>query len=168
MEEIKLGPVHLVMIQLDNEELRGEVEEEILMASERNIIRVFDLLAVRREPDGTFTTLEATELSDEEHEDLGAIIGDLLGLGAEGELGEEEGARIGAERFAKHSFGLSRAQLRSMADEIPVGKTLLIVLFEHKWALKLKQATQKANGFILAEGIIRPEALVEIGPAAAG
>jgi uncharacterized membrane protein len=167
MEQMRLGPVHLMMIQLDNEELRGEIVEEILMANERNIIRVFDLLAVRREADGTFTSLEATELSEEEPQELGAIIGGLLGLGDEGELGEQEGARIDAEGFAKYSFGLSRAQLRSMAEKIPAGKTLLIVIFEHKWALRLKQATHKAKGLVLAEGIILPEALIEIGVAPA-
>jgi uncharacterized membrane protein len=159
----QLGPLHLIMIQLNNEELRGEITEEILMASERNIIRVLDILAIRKEPDSTFTTLEATELTDDQHESLGALIGGLLGLGPSGEIGTEDGARIVAERFAKFSFGLSRAELRSLADQIPAGKTLLLVLFEHTWALKLKQAADRAKGSVLAEGILRPETIVEIG-----
>ena len=153
----------MVMIQLDNERLTGQIAEEISKASEKEIIRILDLLAVRREPDGTFTTLEGTELSKREHKELGAIIGGLMGLGAGGELGAVEGASIGAERFAKNSFGLSKSDVRSMAQQIPAGKTLLMVLFEHRWALKLKQAANNANGVVLAEGIIRPEALVMAG-----
>jgi uncharacterized membrane protein len=167
-EEItKLGPVHLMMVQLDSERLHGAIAEELRKASESEAIRLLDALALRREPDGTFTTLEATELTEKQHEELGAVIGTLLGLGAGGEVGAEEGAKMGAKRFAEHSFGLSREDMRAIAQEVPAGKTLLIVLFEHRWALHLKEAADEANGKVLAEGIIRPESLVIAGAARA-
>jgi len=167
MELMQVGPVHMVMVQLKSEELHGEIADEIIRASDQNIIRVLDALAIRRENDGTYTTLEATGLSKKQHKELGAVIGALLGLGANGEIGAEEGASAGAKSFAKHSFGLSKSEVRSLAEEVPAGKTLLIILFEHRWALRLKQSVDKADGIVLAEGIIRPEALVVAGAALA-
>jgi uncharacterized membrane protein len=163
MELEQVGPVHLIMIQLKNENLRGQIADEILRASDQNIIRVLDSLAIRRENDGTFTTLEATGLSKKQHKELGAVIGTLLGLGAGGEIGAERGAQAGAKAFAKHSFGLSKQDIQSLAKEVPAGRTLLIILFEHRWALGLKQAADQADGVVLAEGIIRPESLVIAG-----
>jgi len=91
----------------------------------------------------------------------------LLGLGAGGEIGAEEGAKSGAKSFAKHSFGLSANDIRTVAGEVPAGRTLLIILFEHRWALGLKQAADMADGVVLAEGIVRPESLVIAGAALA-
>ncbi|HZW54873.1 MAG TPA: hypothetical protein VFF30_01140 [Nitrososphaerales archaeon] len=163
MEQIRLGPVHLIMIELDSEELHGEIAEEISRASDEKIIRVLDVLAIRREADGTFTELAGTELSKAEHKELGAVIGSLLGLGAGGEIGAIEGAEAGAEKFAENSFGLSRRDVRSLAQRVPTGKTLLLIMFEHRWALGLKRAASKAHGVVFAEGIVRPEALVLAG-----
>ncbi|MFI5419489.1 MAG: hypothetical protein ACHQ1H_00830 [Nitrososphaerales archaeon] len=165
MEEpvVQLGPVHLVMIRLDNEALRGEIADQITRASDQKIIRVLDALAIRRENDNTFTTLEATELSKEQHQALGAVIGSLLGLGANGEIGAEEGAMEGAKKWANRTFGLSKKDIRSLAQDVPIGKTVLIILFEHRWALGLKQAANRANGVVLAEGIVRPEDLIMEG-----
>jgi uncharacterized membrane protein len=162
-EQIKLGPVDLIMIQLDSKELKGEIANEIAKASDKNIIRVLDALAVRKEPNGSFTTLESTDLTPEEHKELGAALGGFIGLGAGGMEGAEKGMEKGAERFAENTFGLSKSDVRSIAQRVPAGKTLLMILFEHRWALKLKQAADRANGIVLAEGIIRPEALVMAG-----
>ena len=37
------------------------------------------------------------------------------------------------------------------------------MLFEHRWAVDLKQALLSANGEMLAQGFIQPETLVEFG-----
>jgi uncharacterized membrane protein len=163
LQELRLGPVDMVMIQLDNKELNGAIADEIIKASDKNVIRVLDALAVKKEDDGSFSTLEATDLTKAQHKEMGAVIGTFLGLGAGGEEGAEEGAKRGAERFAKNTFGLSKSDVRSIAQQVPAGKTLLMILFEHRWALKLKEAADRANGVVLAEGIIRPETLVMAG-----
>lgn len=156
-----------MMIQLDSSNLKGQLSEEIYRLSDKKIIRVLDALAIRKEADGTFTTLEKTELTKAQHKELGAVIGTFLGLGAGGEMGAEVGAERGGERFAKHTFGLSRSDVRSIAQQVPAGKTLLIILFEHRWALGLKEASDRANGTVLVEGIVRPESLVIAGAALA-
>jgi hypothetical protein len=79
------------------------------------------------------------------------------------EEGAVMGAELGAEKFAAQTFGLSGADIQAMAADIPPGKTGLIILFEHLWALPLKAAVQKAGGVVLAQGIVRPEDLIAMG-----
>jgi phosphopantetheinyl transferase len=38
-----------------------------------------------------------------------------------------------------------------------------MVLFEHRWAISLKEAILKANGVVLAQGMVRPEDLLALG-----
>lgn len=157
-----------MIIQLDNAGLQGKIAKEIINASKKKIIRVLDTLVVKKEIEGGFTVLEETDVTKEQHKELGSVIGALMGLGAEGVLGAGEGTPSGAGQFAERTFGLSDRDIVSIANEVPAGKTLLLVLFEHRWALKLKKATDKANGVVLAEGIVRPEALIAAGATLAG
>ena len=153
---------------MDSKELKGEIANEIAKASEKKIIRVLDALAVRKEPNGSFTTLESTDLTPEQHKELGAVLGTFIGLGAGGVEGAEAGAERGAQKFAENTFGLSKSDVRSMAQRVPAGKTLVMIMFEHRWARGLKEAADRANGVVLAEGIVRPEALVKAGAEMAG
>jgi len=158
-----LGPVQLFVVGLENDKLRGEIAHQLTSATDKKFIRVLDALAVRREPDGSVVSLGTSDLSEDQRMVLGATIGGLIGLGRGGEQGMEEGAIRGAESFAEHNFGLSKKEIREMAHEIPIGTTVLMVLLEHLWAIKLKEALQDANGFVIADPMVRPEALVEIG-----
>ena len=45
--------------------------------------------------------------------------------------------------------------------------TALLVLFEHRWALRLKEALLSAGGVVIAQGMVQPEALLEFGSALA-
>src|SRR5262245_38493737 len=105
-----LGPVQFVVIGLDNDKQRGQVARELQVVSDQGIIRVLDLLAIRKESDGSFISLGASDLSTDERITYGAVVGSLLGLGAAGAVGAEVGAEMGAELFADHNFGLSNKE----------------------------------------------------------
>ena len=159
-----LGPVHLVVLGLDNDKMRGQIVTELQSASQRDLIRVLDALAIRKTDTGSIISLGASELTLEQRMAFGAIVGGLLGLGATGtEEGAEAGAEVGAVTFAEHNFGLSDADIKAIAADIPPGKTAVLVLFEHRWAIPLKEAVESAGGVVVAQGIVRPEALVAYG-----
>ena len=50
-----------------------------------------------------------------------------------------------------------------MLEEIPNDSAAALVLIEHHWAVPLRDAVMRAGGFRLADGIISPLDLVEIG-----
>jgi uncharacterized membrane protein len=89
--------------------------------------------------------METTDLTKEEAMHFGAVIGGLIGLGAAGEAGAIAGALEGAGAVAERDLGLSSSDIKLFADDLPPGSSALIVLFEHIWALELKEAIINAN-----------------------
>lgn len=158
-----LGPIHLVVMGLPNENLTGRIAKELQAASEAGSIRVLDALAIQKQQDGTVVSLGASDLTPDQRIAYGAIVGGLLGYGAAGEEGAEVGAEMGAAAFADRNFGMSRNDIQAIAQDIPAGTTGVLVLFEHRWAIPLKEAMQDAGGMVLAQGIVRPEALIGLG-----
>lgn len=159
-----LGPVQLVVVSLDNEKMTGQVSRELHQASETGAIRILDALAIQRLQTGGIVTLSGTDLTPDQRYVYGALLGALMGFGATGtDEGAEVGAEMGAEKFATRTFGLSSKDIQDMAANITPGTTAVMVLFEHLWALPLKDAVQKAGGVVVAQGIVRPEDLIALG-----
>ena len=50
-----------------------------------------------------------------------------------------------------------------VVDEIPVNSAAAVILLEHRWALPLRDAIRRANGFHVADGWIHPIDLVALG-----
>jgi uncharacterized membrane protein len=159
--------VQIIAIGLDNDKQRGDVARELRAASDQGIIRVIDLLAIRKEQDGSIISLGATDLSPDQRMEFGAMLGGLLGLGAAGEEGAEIGAVAGAEAFSERTFGLSDDDIRDLARDIPPGKTAVMMIVEHRWAVPLKESIQRTGGVVLGQGMVQPESLVLAGAALA-
>jgi len=159
-----LGPVHLVVIGLQNDKLKGEIARELRRASESGAIRVLDALAIQKTNDDAIISLGASDLTPEQREEYGGIIGGLMGFGATGtEEGLEAGVEMGVEAFATRNFGFSTEDIHNIAADMPRGTTGVLVLFEHRWAVPLKEAVENAGGIVLAQGIVRPEDLMAFG-----
>ncbi len=157
------GPIQLSVIGFDNEEVIGGLLDELDRVREFGIIRLIDFLFVAKDEEGDIAALEVTDLSDEERTEFGAVVGGLIGLGAAGAEGAVEGAVAGALAVAEHDFGLTGAEVREVANRIPEGSSAVIVLFEHTWALRLKEYVLESGGFLVAQGLIHPSALVSVG-----
>ncbi|MGH2518000.1 MAG: DUF1269 domain-containing protein [Ktedonobacterales bacterium] len=159
-----IGPVQFVVIGLRNERLQGDIERELYDASNSGIITILDALAVQKRQDGTLASLGATDLTPAERRQYGSIVGGLMGFGATrtGE-GAQTGSDLGADAFAKQTFGLTDEEIRGLADDLAPGTTAVMVLFEHRWAVRLKEALERAGGVVLAQGMVRPETLMAFG-----
>jgi uncharacterized membrane protein len=161
---VEFGPIQLLVLGFpDAEKLHGDMLREIFDLSEAKIIRVIGLTAIVKDKKGNITAAKLTGLSDEDRIKLGAGVGALIGLGAGGEEGAMAGAKAGAERAAKGEFGLSKDDIMRIAHDIPNGTAAGILLIEHLWAKRLKEISMKQDGVVLAEGFIRPVALVALG-----
>jgi uncharacterized membrane protein len=154
-----LGPVQLVVVELENDKLHGQIVRELTRLRESGTVRILDLLFVAKQQDDSLVTIKDTDLTTEQRMAYGAVIGGLLGLEAGGVESAEVGAEAGALAFADQTFGLSNSDIRDIASEIPRGKAALFILFEHHWALGIKDAMLQANGIVRAQGLVRPETL---------
>ena len=159
-----IGPVQLVVIELQNDKLKGQIARELKALRDAGTVRILDLLFVGRQQDGSLVTMEDSDLTGDQRMAYGAIIGGLLGLEA-GDTEEmvETDAEEGALAFADQTFGLSEEDIQDIASEIPRGKSALFILFEHHWAVSIKDALLQGGGVIRAQGLVSPETMAVVG-----
>jgi len=161
---VEFGPIQLIAIGFpDVKYLKGDLLREILSLSEKKIIRIVGLLAIAKDENGKFASVQLTELSDDDRIKLGAGIGALIGFGAAGEEGARAGANAGAEAMYYKEFGLSKEQIRDIADDIPNETAAGFLLIEHLWAKKFKEIVLKQHGVLLANSFITLDSLVAMG-----
>lgn len=126
-------------------------------------MRVIDALAVHKHADGAVEVEHMSNLTREEAQELGSMIGALIGLGIEGDRGMVEGAMAGAEEAASGIQVFDDAEAWDVLDDIPNDSAAVLLLIEHHWAVPPRNAVARAGGFRLADGFISPLDLIEIG-----
>ncbi|HJS20191.1 MAG TPA: DUF6325 family protein [Anaerolineales bacterium] len=159
-----VGPVQVVIVGFNQvDQFRGEVLQELSELRGRGLIRLIDLFVAVKSPTGEVTAKEMSGLTREESVEFGKVISKLLGLS------EMEGSEASAEAIermmaaASHSIGLDFQGIRKVVDALPPGKAFGVLMFEHTWAIPLRDAVRRAGGFPLAQGFITAEALMMVG-----
>jgi uncharacterized membrane protein len=159
------GPVQILVIGFDHPEFKGDIRAELERLRDHDVVRLIDLIVVRKDDDGNIEKLQQSDLSQDELEDFGAIVGALIGVGAAGDEGATEGAVLGAAAMEDgHVFDAENTWY--VDDAIPPGTAAAVALLEHRWAIGLRDAIQNAGGFHLADAWIHPADLVAIGATA--
>jgi uncharacterized membrane protein len=158
----EIGPVQILTIAFDGSHFKGEILPELERLKTLGLIRVIDLLLIRKDSTGAAATLTATDLDWEEAADFGAMVGSLIGWGVAGAEGAEIGWIAGAaEHVDGHALGEN--DKFALIQTIPNGSSAGILLIEHVWAKPLRAAIARADGVVLADSWLRAEDLVEIG-----
>lgn len=152
-----LGPMQLVVIGFEGGEPRGEILAELELLAARDVVRLVDVLAVRKAPDGSVQILELSAAAEPGTE-LGNVLAALTGLQAEA----NGGAPSHAERI-----DAADEDVWFVADAIPPGTAAAIALLEHRWAIPLRETMQGLGGQLLAEAWVHPLDLEAIGLTAA-
>jgi uncharacterized membrane protein len=160
-----MGPVQVLVVGFgEDAQFKGEALAELKRLREADIVRLIDLLFVRKNADGSVEKIEITD--EEELTKLGAVAGALIGFGAAGEEGLEEGALAGALAMADGTM-FDEAQVWYIADQIPEGMSAAVAVLEHRWAIPLRNAIWSAGGLALADEWIHPQDLIAAGIEAA-
>jgi uncharacterized membrane protein len=159
-----IGPVQLIVLGFAHPEFHGEVIAELEKLRQSDTIRVIDALAVHKDADGEIEVAHLSNLTQEEAIELGSKVGALVGLGMDGEEGAELGAAAGAEVAADQGVQVfDEENAWDVIEEIPNDSAAALLLIEHHWAVGLRDAVARANGFRIADGFISPFDLVAIG-----
>jgi uncharacterized membrane protein len=148
----KIGPVQLVAIGFAPEaNFEGRIMDELSRLERHETIRILDLLFVHKDAQtGDLLAL------DYQGEELGAIVGALLGFEFEGDLPSD------TQEVQSHAFGLSQREIEEIAASLDPGSSAGFLLIEHVWARNLKRAIRAAGGFPLGEGFLTTEALAAV------
>jgi uncharacterized membrane protein len=152
----------MLVLEFDRTQFSGEVLPELERLKEAGIIRLIDLLFVRKPANGDLEIVQQSDLSGDEAIEFGALVGALIGLGSGDEEMAYRTALAGAEEFEDgHFFGDS--EVWYLADAIPDGGSAAVALIEHVWAIPLRDKLAAAGATTLADEWIHPKDLLAVG-----
>jgi uncharacterized membrane protein len=153
----EIGPVQLLAVGFGPEaNFEGRIMDELAKLENQKTIRILDLLFVHKDAQtGDLIAL------DYQGEELGAIVGALLGFEFEGDEQQPAGS-TDEEMVESHAFGLSQREIEAMAASLEPGTSAGFLLVEHVWARDLKRAIRQTGGFPIGEGFLTPEAIAEV------
>ena len=157
-----IGPVQLLVVSFEQPNFTGEIVAELGRLRASDTVRLIDALVVKKGKDGDLVAVQWSDLSIEEAEGMGAVVGALIGVGLAGEAGMEAGARVGIEAGADGHL-IDADEVWNIADSLPDGSAAAVALIEHLWAAPLRDAIARAGGVPVSDNWIHPLDLVEIG-----
>ncbi len=131
---LTLGPLEYLVVGFEGNRFTGQILAELRAAREKGIIRVVDLFAIKKDEQCNVTALELSDLSGEEAAKLGPLAGDIIGL------------------FAPED-------IEQVAADLPNKSAAGLPLFEHTWAIGLKEAIKNAGGVAVAGRFMAPDVL---------
>jgi uncharacterized membrane protein len=158
-----LGPIQMLVVAFPDNQFKGEILPELERLKRRQIVRILDMLIVRKDALGNVMVSTASDLDWEEATSLGSYIGALAGYAAAGAEGVERGAIAGAAELADgHLF--DEDDTFRVTQALQNNTTAALVLIEHRWARPLLDAVDRAGGIELSNDWIRPEELLTVEP----
>ena len=161
-EGLTLGPVQMLIVGFEGDKFDGSIMKELDRLKEHDIVRLIDLLFVKKNEDGELEVAQRSDLDADEAQEFGAIIGALVGFGADGEEGAEYGALAGAAELEDgHVF--DDEAVWYLGDAIPDGTAAAVALLEHRWAIPLRDKIAQAGGLTLSDAWIHVADLVAVG-----
>jgi hypothetical protein len=149
-----IGPVQLIVLGFEHPEFHGDIIAELERLKESDTVRVIDALAVYKDANSELEVEHLSNLTKEEAIEVGSTVAALLGIDIEGEESTEV-----LEAFA----AAEEDEVWDVIEEIPNDSAAAVLLIEHHWAVPLRDAIMRANGFRIADAFISPLDLVAIG-----
>jgi len=146
MDEIpdELGPIDYLVVEFPGSRFTGEAMPLLIDLVDRGLIRVLDLVLVKKEMDGTVRGLALADLDDGERMELAVFEGASSGM-----LGDQDVAEAGAVLEPGSSAG--------------------VLVYENRWAAPFAAALRRSGAQLVASGRIPvPEVLAALEAVEAG
>jgi hypothetical protein len=131
----ELGPVDYLVVEFPGSKFNGEIGPKLMDLVDRGIVRVLDLLLIKKQADATFEVFELGELDTGE-------LGELRRL-------ETQLAEV-----------LSAEDVANVAAALEPGSTAGVLVYENLWAAPFASAVRHAGGQLVAQGRIPVQALL--------
>src|SRR4051812_1236283 len=124
-----LGPLEYTVIGFEGNNFDGSIAREIAKVVENGTIALVDVVFVGRDDSGDPVILELDNKDDPRFAGFHSLVAGSMGL-------------------------FTKEDLMEIAESLPSGASGLILLFEHRWAVGIKNALQDAGGFLVARTVI--------------
>lgn len=132
-----MGPVDYLVVEFpaDRANFSGEVAAELTSLIDRGLVRVIDLMLLKKEADGSLDVLELEDVDESQVGSLRDLEGQLATL-----LAEEDVA--------------------ALAEVLEPGSYAAVLVYENRWAGPFGAAVRRAGGQLVASGRIPTQALL--------
>lgn len=131
------GPIDFVLIEYPGDRFTGEGAEALLDLVDAGIVRIYDILMVRKDADGTFEGINVEDLGADEIGSFTAFAGARSGL-----LGDDD--------------------LAEAANALEPGTVAALIVYENAWAIPFVAATRRAGGQLVASARIPADTVMEV------
>ncbi len=136
MDDVALGPVDYLVVEFPGNKMTGKGLAELVTLVDRGLIRVLDLVFVRKDEDGSVMAVEIADLDGD---------GDL-------DLAVFEGASSGM---------LDEDDVNDAGSVLAPGSSAGIVVFENTWAAPFVTALRESGAEVVASGRIPVDQIYE-------
>jgi hypothetical protein len=131
----ELGPVDWLVVEFPGSRFKGEIAPTLVDLVDRDLIRILDLLLIRKDESGGLDFFELAELD-------------------EGEVGELRSYEAALADL------LSEDDVLAVAEAVEPGSTAALLVWENRWAAPFGSAVRHAGGQLVASGRIPIQALL--------
>jgi hypothetical protein len=130
-----MGPIDYLVVEFPGSRMTGEGMPLLVDLVERGIVRVLDLVFIKKELDGTVTVLVGEDAPGDDALDLAIFDGATSGLLDQGDI--EEASAV-----------------------IEPGSSAGIIIYENRWAAPFARALRQGGGQMVASGRIPVQAVM--------
>lgn len=131
------GPIDYIIVSFKDNKFDGSILSAIEDASSKGIINVLALTVVSKDPEGVVTEVDLVNTGDSS----------LISI---------------SQQIKGNSKIVNQDDIEEVGDLLENNSTAGLLVVEQLWAIPLKEAIIKANGVLVAEGRIHPDAAKEL------
>lgn len=129
-----LGPLEYTVIGFEGNRFNGEIAKEIGKVVDTGIIALVDAVFITKDIDGVARALEIDNKDDPRFGGFTPMLAGRMGL-------------------------FTQEDVDAIAESLPNNTSALAILFEHRWAVDIKDAIGAAGGFLISRETVAPETL---------
>ena len=130
----EMGPIDWVLLEFD-QPLTGHAAPPLMDLVDRGLIRILDIMFIRKLSDGSVQAVEVSDLPADEAVHVTVFDGLATGI-----IGEEDLAVAG--------------------EALEVDTRAIMLVFENTWAAKFAVAVREAGGLVVDQGRIPVQSIV--------
>ncbi len=131
----EMGPIDYLVVEFPGNRMTGEAFPLLVDLVDRGIVRILDLMFIRKDEDGSVTALEIADLTGDGELDLTVFEG-------------------------VHSGVLGQDDLEEAAAAVEPGNSAGLLVYENLWAAPFAAALRRSGAQLVASGRLNVQAVL--------
>jgi hypothetical protein len=131
------GPIDYLILEFPGDKLTGRTANALLDLVEQGIVRVYDLLVIRKEADGSFSGIDVNDLDADSLGGYTVFAGARTGLLGDDDIAEAAGA-------------------------LEPGTVAALLVYENTWAIPFVAAARESGAEVVASGRIPADVVMDV------